>query len=442
MPFACVVGGAALLLWPAVVNAYPLVFIDTVSYLLHALTWRHPWDKTAAYGPFLLLASGRISLWGAAAAQAMLVSWLLWRVVAVVAGAPDRWRHGALVLALAVATAAPWFVALAMPDIFAAVVVLCLFLLAWDDGASPRLRLALGALGAFAIAVHLSHLGIAGAAVVLAVLMRRRLAPALRTAAPLVAAVAFLLAANLAAFHKPALSAHGALFLLARLQADGPAAATLKRHCPERGWVLCAHADMLPMSADAFLWSADSPILRARDGTPRPDNGLSLTGEAAEIVATTFAEMKLATAQAMVMNALRQAARAKLGDTLEPSDLRGGVAEVVGELLGARERARFAASAQMRDTDAGSAADPFHQAAFWAALSALAVWFAMGRWRTRPAQAAFALFALCAIAANAFMTGALSGPHDRYGARIAWMAVAAAVLAWAGPRRGVAAAAG
>jgi hypothetical protein len=32
------------------------------------------------------------------------------------------------------------------------------------------------------------------------------------------------------------------------------------------------------------------------------------------------------------------------------------------------------------------------------------------------------------ILANAFATGALSGPHDRYGARLAWLLVAGAFL--------------
>jgi hypothetical protein len=33
---------------------------------------------------------------------------------------------------------------------------------------------------------------------------------------------------------------------------------------------------------------------------------------------------------------------------------------------------------------------------------------------------------------NALVTGALSGPHDRYQARIAWLLPLAAVLAWPG----------
>jgi hypothetical protein len=34
-----------------------------------------------------------------------------------------------------------------------------------------------------------------------------------------------------------------------------------------------------------------------------------------------------------------------------------------------------------------------------------------------------------ALLANAFVYGALSGPHDRYGARIAWIATFTAVIA-------------
>jgi len=51
-------------------------------------------------------------------------------------------------------------------------------------------------------------------------------------------------------------------------------------------------------------------------------------------------------------------------------------------------------------------------------------------WRTIPP--AFGEFAaLCAIAllANAFVCGAMSNPHDRYGARLVWIAVFAVAVA-------------
>ena len=42
--------------------------------------------------------------------------------------------------------------------------------------------------------------------------------------------------------------------------------------------------------------------------------------------------------------------------------------------------------------------------------------------RRRHVAAGFALAALVAVLANAVITGGLSGPHDRYGARLAWLA--------------------
>jgi hypothetical protein len=41
-----------------------------------------------------------------------------------------------------------------------------------------------------------------------------------------------------------------------------------------------------------------------------------------------------------------------------------------------------------------------------------------------------AVCVLVGITANAATTGALSGPHDRYQARIAWLLPLAALLAW------------
>jgi len=41
----------------------------------------------------------------------------------------------------------------------------------------------------------------------------------------------------------------------------------------------------------------------------------------------------------------------------------------------------------------------------------------------------FAAFCILGILANAFVCGALSNPHDRYGARLIWLAVATAAIA-------------
>lgn len=438
--WAAVLAGGAILTWPAVLNLYPLLFIDSVSYLLHGLTGRHPWDKTAIYGPLLYVFHWRISLWGAIAAQAVLLSWLIWRVQRATGGDAQPGRHLVLVGILGLTTTAPWFVSLALPDVLSAVVVLVIFLLGCER--HPRGHAAtafLVLIGALAVASHLSHLGIAGAIVVVVAVMRRAVRPILVAAAPVLLACVGLLTANLVAFERPVLSAHGAFFLLARLQADGPATETMRRHCPSRGWRLCDRVDSLPMSADAFLWSEASPILRDASGALRPRNGLPLVGEASEIARLTLREMPLAVAGAMATNALRQAVRIGLGDTFDPSDLRGGVAVVIADLLGDTERRRFEGGAQMRGTLV-TPPDGFFFGVLAVAALALVVALLRPATRRRADWAAFVACVIVGFAANAFMTGALSGPHDRYGARLAWIVVLAAVLAADppnGPRRGI-----
>ena len=64
-------------------------------------------------------------------------------------------------------------------------------------------------------------------------------------------------------------------------------------------------------------------------------------------------------------------------------------------------------------------------------------------WRRRLPEGLGELATVCilAILANAFVCGALSNPHDRYGARMVWLATVAAGLAllWLCESRGAAA---
>ena len=434
---AAILGGAVLLTWPALMNLYPLAFIDTVSYLRHTILGEHPWDKTAAYGPFIYAFHWGRTLWLPMAAQGILCSLLLWLTQRVATGLVTPWRHLLLCAGLALLTSAAWFTATIMPDALTAWVVLGLYLLGFGEARLSRAEMVFaGVVGAVAIAVHLSHLPTAGGLVLLVLVLRRRVRPALRAAAPVVAAVAFLLTANTIAFQRPVLSAHGSFFLFARLQADGPAIETLRRHCPASGWYLCDYIDAMPMDADHFLWSPESPAQRDRHGNERPMGGTMLAPEAGQIVGATLREQPFAVARAMALNTLRQLGTTALGDTLDNVDLQNSVQIGIRDQFGAAELARFDAGAQMRGTLPDLAA-PF--AAVQGPVLLLAL-LAVLAWLARPAhwrdaeRLGLVLMLLAGLVGNAFGTGALSGPHQRYGARIAWILPLAAALAWA-PRR-------
>ena len=437
IPVLVILAGAGLFLWPVLLNGYPLVFIDSVSYLGQTLFPEWPWDKSPAYGAFLHLFHWGWSLWPPVLAQVVILSHLLWLTQRAMRGEASVVGHLLLCAGMAAVTSAPWFAVTLMPDVFAGIAPLCLLLLGF---ARDRLTLAeavwLTLLGAVAVAVHLSHLPTALALAVFIGIAARGIVPALRAALPVAIAMGGLVAANAWATGRPTLSPHGAVFLLARLQADGPAAATIRAHCPRAGWHLCGFADRLPMDSDTFLWDAQSPPNRTVDGRPIPMGGMRLAPEAREIIAATLREHPLEVAAAMARNTLAQARMFELGDTLGNRHLDASARRAVARLP-ASELEAFDAGAQMRG-ELLMMARPWLVPQGPVVLVSLAlVLVALLRAARRRDRTVAGMLAgvLVAVAMNAFATGALSAPVDRYQARIVWLLPLAAALGLA-PRFG------
>jgi hypothetical protein len=331
----------------------------------------------------------------------------------------------------ALATAAPFSAALLMPDIFAPIVVLGLFLLGFGSAALTRFERAhLVALVALGIAVHLAHLPLALGLCVVALLLRFWCRPVrlLAMVLPVVIAVAVLFVTNAIGHGRFALSPYGASFMLARLQEDGPATALLKARCPDAGWYLCAFTDRLPMPANDFLWAPDSPVNRDATGQPRFLGGMMLAPEAGQIVTETLRADPLGVARAMVSNALVQLGRFGIGDTLDEAHFAVAIRPRIEQGFSARELAAFeqARQAQGLLKDALMPLNPLHLLVVLLALPVLA-WPA---WRGQGLALALALFLLAAVLGNALICGGLSAPHPRYGARIMWLLPVAALLCW------------
>lgn len=427
--------GAVMLVWPALLSGYPLLYVDLSSYLQHTVQWQHPWDKTAGYGLFLYAFHWGISLWLPLAAQGVLTSVLVWLTQRVATGTATPARHLGLCAGLSLLTSAPWFTAMMMPDILSGWTALCLYLLGFGEKRLSRREMVfVSVLCAVSVAVHLTHLAIACGLVALVLVLRLRLLPAHRAAVPVAAAVAFLLGANMIAFGRPTLSANGSVFLLARLQQDGPAVATLRDHCPEAGWYLCDHLDVLPIDSNVFLWNAESPLNRDRQGRTR--GAVMLSAEAREITGLTLREHTGDVARAMIRNTARQLVAADLADTFEPTDLRGGMQDILQAQFGPAERARLDAGMQIsgRMEPLVAAFDRVLRPVLLLSAVLIAVFLLRpSSWRDRE-RLCLVLFVLAALLGNAFATGALSGVYDRYQARIVWLLPLAAALAWA-PRR-------
>lgn len=415
---------AAMLLWPAVWNGYPIVFADTGTYLSQAIHGYLGWDRPPFYSLFMVPLHLTLTTWPVIVAQALAASWVLslvWRILA-----PDRpvwWLLPGTAL-LAVGTWLPWLTSELMPDLFTPLVVLTFCLLtAAPDRLMRAERAVLVPLAAFMIAAQQSSVALwIGLLVAAAVWwgvrpVQGRGWPDRWTRAvslmlpPLLAGMA-LCAVNFVGHGRLALSPFGNVFLLARLVADGPARATLVARCPAAGWRLCPFVTDLPTDSDVFLWSDDSAISRA-------GGHKAVSAEASTIIAETLRAEPAWVLGTAVRNALAQLVCLRSGDGLEPWPTQ--VTPWIARDFPVREHAAYAAARQAN----GALSVPFglgtvHVVVALGGIGACLALLPGTLRRSRP-HAGFLAIVLLALPLGAAITGALSAPHDRYQARIAWL---------------------
>ena len=389
------------------------------------------WDKPLAYGLALHAFHWRVSLWGPLAAQGLLLSWLLWLAQRGFTRMATPGRHLLLCAGLAAGTAAPWFAALLMPDILAPALVLALALLGF---AADRLSRASGSASKRWRRWRSRRIS-------RICRWRRRWccwcwrwrgAGGRRCAAPCRWAWRWRCcsAPTWRCMGHFALSPFGAVFALARLVADGPAARTIEARCPAAGWL---------SAAGPAGWTIRMPSCgratvhcRARRAVaPAPERPDRPGARGRAILAETLWREPLAVVRAAAGNAWTQFRRARVGDALGPENLAGSVGRKLAIGFPAAEQAQFAAGMQARGLLPVLAAPFLALHPLVLLLGAAATLFG---WR-RAALAGDArmlglvLAVLVGVTVNAAVTGALSGPHDRYPARIAWLLPLTGLLA-------------
>jgi hypothetical protein len=426
-----VVVSAGLLLWPALLNGYPLLFGDTGVYLTDGIRLHMSWPRPLFYGLFMWPFHLERTVWPVIGAQAVITAGTLLAVIRCFLPGLTAWVLIPITAALTVGTSLPWFVSQLMPDIFGGLMVLALGVLLL----SPKpLGLAMQAFtvlfAAACITMHLSFLPISLVVAPVLWLCRLRLrqpvgVPVLLRGA-LVPAIALAIAtlANAQLTGQVSPSPYGKLFLLTRVLLDGPGQRVLERECPQPGWTLCAYKDQLPTTEDAILFGDGGVITKA--------GGYRTVAPQAMPIVTAALRAEPGTMLAIALgHTVRQFLSFRSGDALM---VPMAVDEQVWrEVFPATEQDRYHASKQYRLIPL------LPETLQWlhvgvAGLSVLAV--AAGAWiglRRRVALGGLCAAILAALLANAFVSGALSGVFDRYQSRFVWLApfaVGLMLLAW------------
>ena len=415
--------GGGLLIWPALWNSYPLLYSDTHVFITQPTPGFFNWDKPFIYGPWMLLAHAWHSLWGVVLVQGILLSLLVWLTQQAV-GSAKPLRHLVVCMALSLLTGASWFVSLVMPDIFSGMVVLSIFVLGFSKKLTKTMTVWICLLGALAIAVHLSHLVIASACLLVVLVFRwRRFAFAVL---PLIIALVALVGTSMYAFNKVAVSPFGSVFMLARMSADGNVKSVLEKYCPEKSWHLCAWTERLAKDSDSFMWDANGPVWT------HPGGPIGLAPEASEIVALTVRARPWHVLWSATQNTITQLTMVKLGDTINSDWLDLTVAKSVEKFFSSAELERYKNSKQVQGT-------MLERVSFVSAVGTatvligflLSVYLLIQAWRSRQ-WTVLALITMIwmGVLANAFATGGLSKPHYRYQTRIAWLLVLPPLLLW------------
>lgn len=417
-----------VLMMPALWNGFPLLQYDTGGYIARWYEGYLVPSRSTTFGLYLT-ATEAFDFWPAVLAQAILAVWVIALTLRALGLNDNPWRLPVVIAVLAIVTTLPWLTSVLLTDIFAGLAVLALYLLVSRPDTLERWEtVGLLLLIAFAAASHSATFAVLLALIGAGFLLRHRLRQALplRGLVAGLAAVALgaglLLATNFALSRQLAWTPGGVTIPFGRILQDGIVARYLKDHCPQPQLRLCPYRNKLPATADEFLWGSDIfNDLGRFAGLGDEMRTIVLRS----IPAYPWAHVKTAaraTLMQLVMIGSGEGVHDKLWHTY--AIIRQFVPDSVPAMNVARQQ-RGALGEQTFER-----INVLHApVALLALLVTLIVFVRAVRRRNGDALSMLAATVALAVLANAFICGALSGPHDRYGARLAWLPVLVTVVA-------------
>jgi hypothetical protein len=240
-------------------------------------------------------------------------------------------------------------------------------------------------------------------------------------------------AADYAVARRLAWTPGGFALSFGRMLQDGIVTKYLDDHCPNPKLQLCPYKEILPNDADVWFWG--SPLFN------KLGRFAGLGDEMEKIAVDSLFEYPRLQLETAAIATARQLIRVHTGEGVVHwvwhtyFIIQQFTPQLVPEMWAARQqRGEFSFVT-------------INRLQYPLALAAMAllpfIAFAALRRREFADAGELAVFCMVALLANAFVCGALSNPHDRYGARIVWLAsfavAIAAARAIAAIRRGPAA---
>jgi hypothetical protein len=413
-----------LLIAPAIWNGYPLLQFDTGGYLARWYEGYLVPSRSTVFGLYLHFGQGSY-FWINLGIQALATLWIL-QLTLKVFGMRTPLRIAAISLTLIMTTALPWLASMLLTDIFAGLAVLALFLLVLHgDKISSIEKWLLFAFASFAAATHSATLGVLLGLCCAGWMVRPWLAariPAIglvHGSLTIVAGAVMLLTTNFALSGQFVWTPGGAGVAFGRMLQDGIVARYLNDHCPTMKLKLCPYRNELPATADAFLWGNSMFNTLGRFKGMNDEMGFIALHSLAEYPAWQAEAALAATAQQLVHVASGEGTTNWLGHTYG----------IIERYLPAQIKPMRAARQQHWHSNF-DAINRVHVPVALGSMLALLAIIGHAFWRRRLDDVTMlAATVSLALLGNAFICGVISGPHDRYGARLVWIATFAVLIA-------------
>ncbi len=222
-----------------------------------------PIDRPIFYGVFMRIASLGLSLWFVVVFQALITSFVLWKVWEWILPKADyRWFLVALV-PLAYLTSLGWYTSQLMPDIFTALGILSGLLLLARNDLTLKEKAVLSLVLVLAVLVHNSNVPIILGTMLLTWIWQRRnkqRSNTLLVTSLVIGAITLALIVNLSLTGSARISRGGHVFLMGKMLDSGVLKSYLDDHCEAKTLKLCAYKDSLPATNRELLWEANSPV--------------------------------------------------------------------------------------------------------------------------------------------------------------------------------------
>lgn len=413
-----------LMITPAFWNGYPLLQWDTGGYLARWYEGYLVPSRSTVFGLYLHCGES-FGFWINLAVQSLATLWLLQLTLRVL-GLMQTFRFVAISLLLILSTALPWLASMLLTDIFAGLSVLSLFLLIVGGSRTSTLeKVSLFVFTAFAAATHSATLGVllglcaAGWMARPLLGSRLPLAGLAQASLTIVAGGLMLVSANQALSGQWAWTPGGYGVAFGRMMQDGIVARYLNDHCPHETFKLCPYRNQLPATADEFLWG------KSMFNTLGRFEGMN--EEMDYIVVHSLADYPAWQAGAALRAIGQQLLHVATGE---------GASGWIPHTYGIIERYIPSQVAPMRAARQQNWGVDFEYVNRLHVPVALASMLALVRLlanslanRRLDDLTLLAATVTLALLGNAFICAVISGPHDRYGARMVWVATFVVLMA-------------